>query len=283
MYGMKKARVLRVEAGRRPVGAEVIDRSPWDWYAQSCSCGLPPGECRASPSPHEPAPARRRLASVGLCGRARGGQDARRRLLGAEPRRDRHHEARLSDRPDHGRHPRRHGRWPLRASGGRSTVVPAGILAFEAPRFLAQRGPRGLPERRKARARRGANIDTMWADDFACWHRAEATWDSLDLLLESGNLLIHPTVHAAEGRLSDLRSPAPRRRVDRLPGRRPSRRRHDRRAPRRRPRRLSRGLGATAQPPLRPRWQGPGMSPDARLDQTALFPDRREAGVSTCC
>ena len=45
----------------------------------------------------------RRLASVGLCGRARGGQDARRRLLGATSRRDRHHEARLSDRHDRGR------------------------------------------------------------------------------------------------------------------------------------------------------------------------------------
>ncbi len=152
MYGTKRTRLLRIEARRRPVGAEVTDRSPWDWYGQSCSCGLPPGECRASPSPREPAPARRRLASVGLCGRARGGQDARRRLLGSAPRRDRRHEARLSDRPDHGRYPRRHGRWPLRSAGGRSTVVPAAILAFEAPRFLAQRGPRGLHERRKARS-----------------------------------------------------------------------------------------------------------------------------------
>ncbi len=29
--------------------AEVTDRSPWDWYAESCSCGQPPGECRAHP------------------------------------------------------------------------------------------------------------------------------------------------------------------------------------------------------------------------------------------
>ena len=141
MYGTKKTRVLRIEARRRPPTAIVVDRSPWDWYGQSCSCGLPPGECRASPSPREPASAPRRLAGVGLCGRARGRQDARRLRLGAEPRRGRHHEARLSDRPDHGRYPRRHGRWPLRAAGGRSTVVPARILAFESAAFPGPTGP----------------------------------------------------------------------------------------------------------------------------------------------
>ena len=35
MYGMKKTRVSRVEARRRPVAA-VADRSRWDWYAESC-------------------------------------------------------------------------------------------------------------------------------------------------------------------------------------------------------------------------------------------------------
>ena len=49
MYGMKGARVLRIEARRRPVGVAVRDRSPWDWYAESCPCDLPPGECRAHP------------------------------------------------------------------------------------------------------------------------------------------------------------------------------------------------------------------------------------------
>ncbi len=29
--------------------AEVADPSAWDWYAQSCSCGVPPGECREHP------------------------------------------------------------------------------------------------------------------------------------------------------------------------------------------------------------------------------------------
>jgi hypothetical protein len=49
VYAMNRARVLRVEARRRPVAVAVTDRSPWDWYAESCACGLPPGECRAHP------------------------------------------------------------------------------------------------------------------------------------------------------------------------------------------------------------------------------------------
>jgi len=49
VYGMKKARVLRVEARQRPAASTVTDRSPWDWYALSCTCGLPPGACRAHP------------------------------------------------------------------------------------------------------------------------------------------------------------------------------------------------------------------------------------------
>jgi hypothetical protein len=29
--------------------AEVTDRSAWDWYADSCPCSLPAGECRTHP------------------------------------------------------------------------------------------------------------------------------------------------------------------------------------------------------------------------------------------
>ena len=49
MYGTKKTRLLRIEARRRPVAEPPVDRSRWDWYAPSCSCGLPPGECREHP------------------------------------------------------------------------------------------------------------------------------------------------------------------------------------------------------------------------------------------
>ena len=37
---------------------------------------------------------------------------------------------------------------------------------------------RGLLERGRARAaRRGLNVDTLWADELACWQCAESTWD----------------------------------------------------------------------------------------------------------
>ena len=113
--------------------------------------------------------------------------------------------------------------------------------------------------------------------------------ETLDLLLESGNLVDPPAVLAAQGRLPDVLPPAPRRRVDRLPGRRPSRRRLDRRAPRRHPRRLPRGLGATAQPPprsmLRGSWDEParearpegvdgGQAPRGRSTSGPLLPGR---------
>ncbi len=136
MHGTKKTRLLRIEARRRPAAAIVVDRSPWDWYAQSCSCGSPPGECRAySRVPHQPASARRRLASVGLCGRAGRGRRAG-RGLGAAPRRDRHHEARLFDRPDHGRHPRRLCRWPSPGCWRSLHQERAEFPPSEPPRFL---------------------------------------------------------------------------------------------------------------------------------------------------
>jgi hypothetical protein len=29
--------------------AEMIDEMSWDWYAETCPCGQPPGECRTHP------------------------------------------------------------------------------------------------------------------------------------------------------------------------------------------------------------------------------------------
>jgi hypothetical protein len=44
-------RLARVKAGLGPRADDITDRSPWDWYAQSCPCpGAPgPGECREHP------------------------------------------------------------------------------------------------------------------------------------------------------------------------------------------------------------------------------------------
>jgi hypothetical protein len=37
----------KARLGTGPV--EISDRSPWDWYAESCPCGLTPGACRVHP------------------------------------------------------------------------------------------------------------------------------------------------------------------------------------------------------------------------------------------
>jgi phage terminase large subunit-like protein len=41
--------VRRAKARAGSPQAALTDRSPWEWYAEFCSCGLPPGECRAHP------------------------------------------------------------------------------------------------------------------------------------------------------------------------------------------------------------------------------------------
>jgi hypothetical protein len=44
-----ETRLCRADARLGTPRALVTDRSPWDWYAESCPCGLPPGECCAHP------------------------------------------------------------------------------------------------------------------------------------------------------------------------------------------------------------------------------------------
>ena len=41
--------VKRAEAHLAAEHDEPKGGVPWDWYAQSCPCGVPPGECRAHP------------------------------------------------------------------------------------------------------------------------------------------------------------------------------------------------------------------------------------------
>ena len=110
------------------------------------------GVPRASPSPAEPAAPRGRLAGLGVRRRPRRGQDAGRGLVDSAAGRRRHHEARLPDRPDRRRHPRRDGRRPVGPDRRRAPVEPAAVRIVKTPRRMAQRRPRGLPERRGARA-----------------------------------------------------------------------------------------------------------------------------------
>jgi phage terminase large subunit-like protein len=42
-----ETRLSKIKAGLGPRVDKTTDRSPWDWYARSCVCGVPPGDCRA--------------------------------------------------------------------------------------------------------------------------------------------------------------------------------------------------------------------------------------------
>ena len=165
---------------------KVTDRSPWNWYAPSCPCDLPAGECRTHPrarGTQRPPEGDWRVwgyvAGAGPGRRGRGGVDS---ATGQRV----HDEARVPDRADRQRHSRRDGRGALRALERRAAVAAAEVRTIEAQSDLAQRRTGNLPERRGARARRGLNIDTIWADELACWQRAESTWDLVMLALRAG-------------------------------------------------------------------------------------------------
>src|SRR5262249_5240374 len=142
---------------------------------------------RASPGPAQPAAARGRLAGGGPCGRARRGGETGRRPLGAAPPRAGRHERRLPDPPPLQRQPRCHGR-----RGGRPPPHPRPPECrhqFESSTRRVQwpNGARAVclsgeePERA-----RGLNVDSIWADELACWQRAESTWDLAMLALRAG-------------------------------------------------------------------------------------------------
>jgi Terminase large subunit, T4likevirus-type, N-terminal len=243
MYAAKKARVLRVEARRRPAVVAGADPSPWDWYAGSCTCGLPPGDCRAHPRAR---PSQRPPASDWRVWAYVAGRGAGKTRAGA---------CWVQHRAEAGIMKLGCLIAPTKADI-RDVMVegPSGLLAVAPPWCR----PRFEPSKRRvvwptgARAvclsgeeperARGLNVDTLWADELACWQRAESTWDlamlalragtdpramitttprrvaveeyervfgsrlvarwpghlvldgleALDLLLESGNLLIHP-------------------------------------------------------------------------------------------
>ena len=175
----------RLGTGTGPV--EISDRSPWDWYAESCPCGLTPGACRVHPrarASQRPPEGDWRVwgyvagrgagkTRAGACWTQRRVEDGTMKLgcLIAPT------EADIRD---------------VMVEG------PSGLLAIAPPWCR----PRFEPSKRRvtwpngARAvclsgeeperARGLNIDTLWADELACWKRAQSTWDLVMLALRAG-------------------------------------------------------------------------------------------------
>jgi len=159
----------------------------FDWYAESCPCGKPPGECREHPRarPNQRPPAGDWRVWGYVAGRGAGKTRAGACWV------QRRVEAGLMKlgcliAPT--------------AADIRDVMVegPSGLLAVAPPRYR----PVFEPSKRRvswpggARAiclsgeeperARGLNIDTLWADELACWQRAQATWDLAMLALRAG-------------------------------------------------------------------------------------------------
>ena len=171
MFAME-TRLTRVKAGLGPRVDEITDRSPWDWYAESCPCGVPPGECRTHPrartSQRPPAGDWRVWAYV-------AGRGAGKTRAGA---------CWVQHRVETGTMKFGCLIAPT-AADIRDVMVegPSGLLAVAPhwcrPRFESSKrrvtwpnGARAIclsgeePERA-----RGFNFDTLWADELACWQR----------------------------------------------------------------------------------------------------------------
>jgi hypothetical protein len=182
-----ETRLSRVRAALGPRAAEITDPSIWDWYGESCRCGLAPGECRQHPrarvSQRPPAGDWRVWSYV--AGRGAGKTRAGACWI--------QHRA-LSGTIKVG------CLIAPTAADIRDVMVegPSGLLGVAPPWCI----PRFEPSKRRiswpngARAiclsgeeperARGLNIDTLWADELACWQRAESTWDLAMLALRAG-------------------------------------------------------------------------------------------------
>ena len=181
----------RLGSEARPIELEppasTEDPAVWDWYGESCPCGLPVGECKQHPRARESQrpPAGNWRVWAYIAGRGSGKTRA-----GAEWI---HHRVKT-------------GAMRLgcliapTAADIRDVIVegPSGLIATAAPdnRCVFEKSNRRVvwpngayaiclsgeePERA-----RGLNVDTLWADEMACWQRAEATWNMAMLALRAG-------------------------------------------------------------------------------------------------
>ncbi len=180
-------RIARAEVRLGSVAAPVSDRSPWDWYAHGCPCGLPAGECRVHP--------RARVAQRPPAGDWRvwgyiAGRGAGKTHAGA---------CWVQSRVEAGIMELGALIAPTKADI-RDVMVegPSGLLAVAPPwcrpRFEPSKRRVNWPNGSRAiclsgeepdRAR-GMNLDTLWADELACWRRAQPTWDLAMLALRAG-------------------------------------------------------------------------------------------------
>lgn len=183
------SRLARLEEFRdsRPVDDGRGDRAPWDWFALTCPCAKPAGECQVHPRarPAQRPPEGDWRTWLYMSGRGSG--------------KTRSGACWIHDRVQSGK-----ARNILLIAGTsadiRDTLIegPAGILAVAPP----WNQPRWEPSKRRvtwpngARAicisgeeperARGLNVDTLWADELPSWAFPRQTWDLSMLALRQG-------------------------------------------------------------------------------------------------
>jgi phage terminase large subunit-like protein len=180
-------RIAKVEASLELAEPETHDRAPWDWYAQSCPCGVPAGSCRLHPRarPAQRPPAGNWRTWLALAGRGWG-----KTRCGGEWIRNLVETAQA----------RRVALVAPTAADVRDVMVEgeSGLLAISPPWFR----PRYEPSKRRLtwpnraiatlftadepERLRGPQHDAAWCDEIACW-RYPAAFDMLLLGLRLGS------------------------------------------------------------------------------------------------
>jgi hypothetical protein len=184
---IRRLRDAAPQRGHDPDRDRDRDRDRFAWYAAGCPCDVPAGECtihpRARTSQRPPGGSWRVWAYV-------AGRGAGKTRAGA---------CWVQHRVEAGI-VRLGALIAPTAADIRDVLVegPSGLLAIAPPGCR----PRFEPSKRRvtwpngARAvclsgeeperARGLNLDTLWADELACWSRAQSTWDLALLALRAG-------------------------------------------------------------------------------------------------
>ncbi len=178
---------MQIKGTQLPPCDSVTDRSPWAWYNAECPCGLPAGECRDHPrarGSQRPPEGSWRVWSY-VAGRGAGKTRA-----GAEWIQRRVEDGTMkvgcliaptaNDIRD----------VMVEGASGLLNIAPPWLRPKFEPSKRRVTWPNGaraicLSGEEPERAR-GLNIDTIWADELACWQRAESTWDLSMLALRAG-------------------------------------------------------------------------------------------------
>jgi phage terminase large subunit-like protein len=180
-------RIARIEARLGPASLAAVDRTPWDWYAEECRCGLPAGECTVHP--------RARAAQ-----RPPEGDWRTWLLLGGRAAGKTRTAAELVRYWAESGKARRIGLVAPTAADYRDTMIqgPSGLLAiappWNRPRFEPSKRrltwPNGaiaicLSADQPERAR-GLQFDHLWCDELCAWTYPSRMWEIVLLCLRLG-------------------------------------------------------------------------------------------------